>query len=383
MKNQSFTSLQLSQQILTSLRDEGYSIPTPIQARTIPALLQGRDLLGCAQTGTGKTAAFALPLLERLIRGRERPRPRDVRFLVLAPTRELAAQIDSSFAAYGRRVSFSHACIYGGVAKGGQVRALARGVDVLVATPGRLLDLHNERKLRLDHVEVVVLDEADRMLDMGFIHDIRKVVAMLPEKRQTVLFSATMPSSIADLARSIQHDPVRVSVAPEKTTADNVAQSVVFVEKSNKRALLSSLLERTTVARALVFTRTKHGADRLARSLTGNGIPADAIHANKSQNARLRTLDSFRRGSVKVLVATDLASRGIDVDGVTHVFNYELPNEAETYVHRIGRTARAGASGKAVSLCAPEERALLRSIEKLLGGRIPVESTRLEAAAAR
>lgn len=380
MNNSSFSSLNLSQQILSNLRNEGYDEPTPIQTQAIPPLLNSRDLLGCAQTGTGKTAAFALPILERIMATPSRPRPRGVRFLVLAPTRELAAQIDASFAAYGRHVAFSHVCIYGGVSKVGQVRTLSRGVDVLVATPGRLLDLHNERQLFLDSIETVVLDEADRMLDMGFVRDIRKIIALLPQKRQTVLFSATMPASIAELARSIQKDPVRVSVAPEKTTADNVAQSVVFVEKAEKRELLSSLLGHSPVARALVFTRTKHGADRLARSLSGNGIAADAIHANKSQNARLRTLESFRRGAVKVLVATDLASRGIDVDGITHVFNYELPNEAETYVHRIGRTARAGASGKAVSLCAPEERPLLKAIEKLLGGRIPVEPRTRDAA---
>ncbi len=380
MNNFSFSSLNLSRQILSNLRNEGYDEPTPIQSQAIPPLLEGRDLLGCAQTGTGKTAAFALPILERIMATHSRPRPRSVRNLVLAPTRELAAQIDSSFGAYGRGVAFSHVCIYGGVSKAAQIHALSRGTDVLVATPGRLLDLHNEHRLFLDSVETVVLDEADRMLDMGFVRDIRRIVALLPQKRQTLLFSATMPASIAELARSIQKDPVRVSVAPEKTTADNVAQSVMFVEKTEKRALLSSLLRRSPVGRVLVFTRTKHGADRLAKSLTGNGIAADAIHANKSQNARLRTLEGFRRGAVKVLVATDLASRGIDVDGITHVFNYELPNEAETYVHRIGRTARAGASGKAVSLCAPEERNLLKAIEKLVGGRIPVESRSRDAA---
>ncbi len=374
MNNSSFSSLQLSQQILATLLDEGYREPTPIQAQTIPALRAGNDVLGCAQTGTGKTAAFALPILEQLIAAPRRQKAGAVRFLIVAPTRELAAQIDAAFGVYGRRVQFTHTCIYGGVARGAQVHSLSRGVDVLVATPGRLLDLHNTRELYLDAVETVVLDEADRMLDMGFIRDIRKIIALLPADRQTVLFSATMPEAIGELARSIQRDPVRVSVAPEKTTADNVAQSVMFVEKNDKRALLSTLLGRSPVSRALVFTRTKHGADRLARSLSSNGISADAIHANKSQNARTRTLDSFRRGSVKVLVATDLASRGIDVDGITHVFNYELPNEAETYVHRIGRTARAGASGKAVSLCAPEERTLLHAIEKLLGGRIPVEN---------
>ncbi|HUX52528.1 MAG TPA: DEAD/DEAH box helicase [Spirochaetia bacterium] len=366
-----FESLLLATPILNSLRGEGYIEPTAIQRMAIPPLLEGRDLLGCAQTGTGKTAAFALPILQKFHTDPKRLNPKSVRMLVIAPTRELAAQIDASFGTYGRNVRFSRSCVFGGVSKLGQVRALNRGVDVLIATPGRLLDLHGEGSVRLDQVETVVLDEADRMLDMGFIRDIRRIVALLPKQRQTVLFSATMPKEIAELARSIQNHAVQVAIEPEKTTADNVDQKIVFVEKSDKRDVLTTMLHGISVERALVFTRTKHGADRLATSLTANGIMADAIHANKSQNARTRALDSFRKGSVRVLVATDLASRGIDVDGVTHVFNYELPNEAETYVHRIGRTARAGASGIAVSLCAPEERPLLKQIEKLIGRPIP------------
>jgi len=366
-----FESLLLATPILNSLRGEGYVEPTAIQRMAIPPLLEGRDLLGCAQTGTGKTAAFALPILQKIHTDPKRLNSKSVRMLVIAPTRELAAQIDASFGTYGRNVRFGRSCVFGGVSKLSQVRALNRGVDVLIATPGRLLDLHGEGSVRLDQVETVVLDEADRMLDMGFIRDIRRIVALLPKQRQTVLFSATMPKEIAELARSIQNHAVQVAIEPEKTTADNVDQKIVFVEKSDKRDVLTSMLHGISVERALVFTRTKHGADRLATSLTANGIMADAIHANKSQNARTRALDSFRKGSVRVLVATDLASRGIDVDGVTHVFNYELPNEAETYVHRIGRTARAGASGIAVSLCAPEERPLLKQIEKLIGRPIP------------
>lgn len=374
MQEQDFRSLGLIEPLLETLKEEGYAAPTPIQAKTIPTLLKGQDLLGVAQTGTGKTAAFALPILQKLSASPARPEPKNVRVLVVSPTRELAAQIDESFAAYGRRVRFSRACVFGGVGKNPQIKALARGVDVLTATPGRLLDLQGEGVLRLDRVETVVLDEADRMLDMGFIHDVRRIVALLPKKRQTLLFSATMPKDIAALAANILDRPVRVDVEPEKPTVDKVDQSVLHVRKEDKRDLLIHLLQSQDVRRAVVFTRTKHGANRLAASLVAAGISAEAIHANKSQNARVRALAGFKNGEIRVLVATDLAARGIDVEGITHVFNFELPNEPETYVHRIGRTARAGASGTAVSFCDAEERPLLRQIERLLGRSVPVRT---------
>jgi ATP-dependent RNA helicase RhlE len=374
MNDPSFSSLGLAETILSALERQGYETPTPIQSASIPALLAGKDLLGCAQTGTGKTAAFALPIIQRLSAMPVRPQPRGCRALVVAPTRELAAQIDASFAAYGANSRITHTCVFGGVGKGPQVKALNRGVDVLVATPGRLLDLQGESQVRLDGVEIVVLDEADRMLDMGFIRDVRRIIALLPKQRQTLLFSATMPNDISGLANSILRDPVRVTVSPEKPAVELIDQKVAFVEKGEKRTFLAALIHEQGVERAIVFTRTKHGADKLARSLSSSGIPAEAIHANKSQNNRTRTMEGFRAGNLRVLVATDLAARGIDVDGISHVYNYELPEVAETYVHRIGRTARAGASGSAIALCDNEEKPLLRAIEKLLHKSVPVAS---------
>ncbi len=389
MNQPTFSSLGLVEPVLSAVKAEGYEIPTPIQAAAIPALLAGRDLLGCAQTGTGKTAAFALPIIQRLHGSPSRPAPRGCRVLVVAPTRELAAQIDASFAAYGSGSRITRACIFGGVGKSPQVKAVGRGVDVLTATPGRLLDLHAQGQLRLDGVETVVLDEADRMLDMGFIRDVRKIIALLPARRQTLLFSATMPSDIASLASSVLHDPIRVSVTPDRPTVDLIDQSVVYVDKADKRAYLAALIRAQAATRAIVFTRTKHGADRLAKALESSGIATAAIHANKSQNNRTRTLDSFRSGDIRVLVATDLAARGIDVDGISHVYNYELPEVPETYVHRIGRTARAGAQGEAVALCDNEEKPYLRAIEKLLRAPVPLargpafETARISAAADR
>ena len=374
MTDTTFDSLGLIGPLLKTLEEEGYAAPTPIQEKTIPSLLAGRDLLGVAQTGTGKTAAFALPILQYLTAHPSHSEPRSVRVLVVTPTRELAAQIDESFSAYGRHLRVARACVFGGVGKNPQIKALSRGVDVLTATPGRLLDLQGEGYLHLNNVEIVVLDEADRMLDMGFIHDVRRIVALLPKRRQTLLFSATMPKDIAVLAASILDRPIRVDVDPEKPTVDKVTQSVLHVGKDRKRDLLTHLIQSRDVRRAVVFTRTKHGANRLATALGAEGISSEAIHANKSQNARVRALEGFKRGDVRVLVATDLAARGLDVDGITHVFNFELPNEPETYVHRIGRTARAGASGVAISFCDAEERPLLRQIERLLGRPVPVDA---------
>ncbi|HWA77371.1 MAG TPA: DEAD/DEAH box helicase [Polyangiaceae bacterium] len=350
---------------------EGYETPTPIQLQTIPSVLSGRDVLGCAQTGTGKTAAFTLPLLQRLDRSQA---PGSVRALVLSPTRELAAQIGSRVAAYGRHLGLRHTVIYGGVAQRAQERELQRKPEVLVATPGRLLDLMRQGLINLRALEILVLDEADTMLDMGFIHDVRQIVAAVPKQRQTLLFSATMPAPIEALSRSILQDPVRVSVTPQTMTAETVEQAVYFVDKPEKRSLLERVLATAGVERALVFTRTKHGADRVAKQLVRAGIEAAAIHGNKSQNARERALEAFRRGKTNVLVATDIAARGIDVQGVSHVINYDLPNVAESYVHRIGRTGRAGAVGQAISFCDQEERRLLVDIERLIRRRIPVGS---------
>lgn len=372
MNESTFSSLGLREPILSAVASEGYEEPTPIQSASIPALLEGRDLLATAQTGTGKTAAFALPIIQRLLGTTTRANPRSARVLVVAPTRELAAQIDVAFGVYSKGSRISHVAVFGGVGKTPQARAVGRGVDVLVATPGRLLDLHSDGSLRLDAIEVVVLDEADRMLDMGFIHDVRRIIALLPRKRQTMLFSATMPRDIATLAATVLHDPVRVSVTPDKPAVELIDQEVAFVEKGDKRAFLAALIEAQSVIRAIVFTRTKHGADRLAKSLHAGGIAAAAIHANKSQGARTRTMEDFRSGSIRILVATDLAARGIDVDGISHVFNYELPEVAETYIHRIGRTARAGARGKALALCDSEEKPLLKAIEKLIRQAVPV-----------
>ncbi|HAW85970.1 MAG TPA: DEAD/DEAH box helicase [Spirochaetaceae bacterium] len=372
MIDPSFEMLGLSPDCLKALLHEGYAKPTPIQQQSIPSLLEGRDLLGCAQTGTGKTAAFALPIIQRLSADHRKLQPRQVRSLVVAPTRELAAQIDASFAAYGRHSGLSRACVYGGVGKVPQVRALSRGVDVLVATPGRLLDLHHDGALSLAAVEIVVFDEADRMLDMGFIHDVRKIIALLPKQRQTLLFSATMPTEIEGLATGLLNKPVRVSIEPDKPAVESIAQTLYYVEKGAKRELLAHLVEELNVFRAIVFSRTKHGADRIARGLHAAGIQAGVIHANKGQGNRTRTMEAFRGGETRILVATDIAARGIDVDDISHVFNFDLPTEPETYVHRIGRTARAGASGAAISFCDTEEKKLLRQVEHLLGRGIPV-----------
>jgi len=368
-----FAALGLSAKLARAVADEGYETPTPIQQQAIPHVLRGRDLLGCAQTGTGKTAAFVLPLLERLAvlpRGDGR-----IRALILAPTRELAIQIGERAAAYGRLSNLHHAVIYGGVSQRAQERDLRRQPDILIATPGRLLDLLGQRVVRLDGVQILVLDEADRMLDMGFIRDVRRIIALVPKKRQTLLFSATMPGDIAELARDVLIDPTRVAVAPDVVTADRVVQLVHFVSKNDKRAVLERVLRAEGATRTLVFTRTKHGANRLADQLSRGGIQSAAIHGNKSQSARERALDSFRRGTIEVLVATDIAARGIDIDGVTHVVNYELPNVPEQYVHRIGRTGRAGAEGRAISLVAEDERGLLRDVERFIRSRIEVAST--------
>ncbi len=367
-----FADLHLSEPLLRALAEEGYTVPTPIQAGAIPHLLEGRDLLGLAQTGTGKTAAFALPILHRLAQHRVPHTPKCPRVLVLAPTRELASQIDESFVAYGRHMRLSHAVIFGGVGQGRQVEAMRRGVDVLVAAPGRLLDLINQGHVNLSHVEVLVLDEADRMLDMGFVRDIRRLVAMMPKERQTLLFSATMPGAIAELAGGLLRDPARVEVTPPSTTVERIRQAVMFVDDSNKKQAVLMLVQSPKVVRAIVFTLMKHEANKVAEFLCAQGVNAEAIHGNKSQGARERAMAGFKSGAVKVLVATDIAARGIDVDDVSHVFNYDLPNVPESYVHRIGRTARAGRDGWAVSLCDAEQRAWLRDIEKEIGQKLPV-----------
>jgi ATP-dependent RNA helicase RhlE len=355
--------------LVRAVASEGYETPTPIQLQAIPPLLDGRDLLGCAQTGTGKTAAFVLPILHRLA---ERSAKKRIRALVLTPTRELAAQIGERTGAYGRHLGLTHTVIYGGVGQRPQEQALGRRPEIVVATPGRLLDLMAQGFVDLSELEVFVLDEADRMLDMGFIHDVRRVIRALPERRQTLLFSATMPRDIGELARTILHDPVKVAVTPVATTAELVTQSVYFVRRADKRALLESVLRAEGVERTLVFTRTKHGANRVAEQLTRAGIGAAAIHGNKSQGARERALSDFRAGKIPVLVATDIAARGIDVDGISHVVNFDLPNVPESYVHRIGRTGRAGARGSAVSFCDAEERPFLRDIERLIRQKVPV-----------
>jgi ATP-dependent RNA helicase RhlE len=375
-----FSSLELHPALERAVHEAGYATPTPIQAQAIPSLLEGRDLLGCARTGTGKTAAFALPILQHLAAAKRRAPANTVRCLVLVPTRELAAQVAESFRTYGAGLDLSIAQVHGGVGQEPQCRALARGLDVLVACPGRLVDLMGQRRANLSRVEILVLDEADHMLDLGFIPDVRKIVAQIPKRRQTLLFSATMPAPIMGLADSLLVNPVKVYVTPQATTVDAIEQSVHFVENKGKGDLLASLLKDRDVERALVFTRTKRGANRVAERLAKGGIPAEAIHGNKSQNARTRALEAFKRGNPRVLVATDVAARGIDVDGITHVINYELPEVPETYVHRIGRTARAGASGIAISLCASDERAQLTGIEKLMRRRVPVAtSTRAPA----
>jgi ATP-dependent RNA helicase RhlE len=373
-----FEELGLAQPLLRAVAGQGYTDPTPIQTKAIPHVLARRDLLGCAQTGTGKTAAFALPILQVLTQAPAPPADRGnhrrpIRGLVLSPTRELAAQIGDSFTAYGRHTAIRQTVVFGGVGQAPQVRALQRGVDVLVATPGRLLDLANQGHVDLRNVEVFVLDEADRMLDMGFLPDLRRIIARLPGQRQTLFFSATMPPPIEQLAGAILRDPLRIRVTPVRATTELIEQSVCFVPKPQKLPLLAKLLKTTAVTRALVFTRTKHGADRVARHLARYGIRAEAMHGDKSQSARTRTLAGFRSNRPPVLVATDLAARGIDVDAVSHVFNYDLPHEPETYVHRIGRTGRAGATGTAISLCDHEERGYLRAIQRLTGRALAVD----------
>tara|TARA_B100000315_G_scaffold250544_1_gene283552 strand:+ start:9501 stop:10763 length:1263 start_codon:yes stop_codon:yes gene_type:complete len=367
-----FTSLELAQPILRAIKDEGYSTPTPIQGKSIPPMLEGRDLLGVAQTGTGKTAAFALPIINNLAKNGGKLRKFQPRALILAPTRELAGQISDSIRSYSRHMHISSAVVFGGVSIRPQIQTLSRGVHVLVATPGRLLDLMNQGYVNLDSIEVFVLDEADRMLDMGFIPDVKKITAKLPKHRQTALFSATMPQSIQGLADSLLNNPTRVEVAPAATTAEKVEQSVLFVAKDKKRDLLGDLMKNDDIGRVLIFTRTKHGANRVSRHLHESGINADAIHGNKSQNARQKALKGFKTGKLRALVATDIAARGIDVEGVTHVINFDLPNEPESYVHRIGRTARAGATGVAISFCDHEERAYLNDIEKTIRQAVPV-----------
>jgi ATP-dependent RNA helicase RhlE len=372
----SFNEFGLAEPINRALAEEKYVTPTPIQTQTIPIAAQGRDVIGIAQTGTGKTAAFALPILNHLYNKRQRPAQKSCRALVLSPTRELSSQIADSFRAYGRHIRpLEIALAIGGVPINRQVRALARGAEVLVATPGRLLDLVHQRALRLDQIEVLVLDEADRMLDMGFIHDIKKIVAMLPKARQTLFFSATMPQEITRLADAMLRDPARVAVTPQASTVDRIDQRVILTEKASKPALLVEVL-KTDTDRVLVFTRTKHGADKVVRGLQKAGHSAEAIHGNKSQNQRERVLAAFRDGKLRTLIATDIAARGIDVDGVSHVVNYDLPNIPESYVHRIGRTARAGAEGVAISFCDHEEKAYLRDIERLIRMAIPATDRR-------
>ena len=367
-----FQSLGIIEPILIALKEEGYVTPTPVQAQSIPIILQGADLLGCAQTGTGKTAAFAVPILQLLCENKTNEKKRKIRSLIVTPTRELAIQIGESFTAYGRHTSLKHTVIFGGVNQTSQTAALRGGTDIVIATPGRLLDLMNQGFLTLHDVEYFVLDEADRMLDMGFIHDIRKILAVLPKQKQSLFFSATMPPDIVKLAGTILHNPSRVSVTPESPTVEIINQSVYFVDKENKNALLVELLENKEIKTVLVFTRTKHGADKVVKVLMSHHITAEAIHGNKSQNARQRALSNFKDQTTRVLVATDIAARGIDVENMEYVVNYELPNIPETYVHRIGRTGRAGAKGTAYSFCDAEEKAYLRDIEKLIGKKVPV-----------
>ena len=359
-----FDNLNLIGPIRRAVREEKYSNPTPIQMQAIPHLLQGRDLLGCAQTGTGKTAAFALPILQRLAETRKTPGPKGMHALILTPTRELAVQISDSFRIYGRYLNINQTVIYGGVKYNPQIRALSRGLDIVVATPGRLLDLFDQGYVRMDKIDVLVLDEADRMLDMGFLPDIKKIFAAIPAERQSMLFSATLPEEIVKISKRFLRDPVRVSVSPPSSTVEKIDQQVFFVDRANKNALLESVLQDESFYKVLVFARTKHGSNRIVKNLGKSRIKAVALHGNKSQSARLEALKHFRSGKVRVLVATDIASRGLDVEGITHVINFELPNEPESYVHRIGRTARAGALGVAISFCDAEERGLLRNIEK-------------------
>ena len=369
----SFENLKLIEPILRALKTEGYTTPTPIQEQAIPIVLRHQDLLGCAQTGTGKTAAFAIPILQLLYQDRlQHKEQKTIKALILTPTRELAIQIDESFAAYGRHTGLKHLVVFGGVSQNPQTEALRRGVDILVATPGRLLDLMNQRFVHLEHIKMLVLDEADRMLDMGFVHDVKKIIAKVPVKRQTLFFSATMPNEIQNLANTILTNPEKVEVTPVSSTADTIQQELYYVEKNDKRSLLAHILKDKNIKTALVFTRTKHGADKVVKDLVKIGITAEAIHGNKSQNARQRALTNFKNRTTRVLIATDIAARGIDIDDLTHVINYEIPNIPETYVHRIGRTGRAGASGIALTFCDQEELDFLKDIHKLIAKQIPV-----------
>jgi ATP-dependent RNA helicase RhlE len=377
-----FENLNLIEPLTKALKNKGYTEPTPIQHKSIPHLLEGKDVFGCAQTGTGKTAAFALPILQLLHNSRAmRTRP-GIKALILAPTRELALQIDESFAAYGANLGIKHTVIFGGVSQEAQVRMLKKGMDIITATPGRLLDLMSQGYIKLDSVEFFVLDEADRMLDMGFVNDIKKIVAKVPVKRQTVFFSATVPQEIKSLAASMLTNPVEVNAAPVSSAAESVSQSVYYVEKNDKKALLQHVIVSENIDHVLVFTRTKHGADKVVKDLNRSGISAEAIHGNKSQNARQRALKGFKNRSIRVLVATDIASRGIDVDKLSHVINYELPEVAETYIHRIGRTGRAGESGTALSFCTSEEKSYLKDINRLLKKNIDIAQHPYQSAAA-
>jgi ATP-dependent RNA helicase RhlE len=370
----SFNNLQLIAPVLQALSKKGYSTPTPVQEQAIPVILQRRDLLGCAQTGTGKTAAFAIPLLQLMhIEKQNASVPaHGIKTLVLTPTRELAIQIEESFRAYGRNLDLRHHVIFGGVSQHQQVNTLRAGIDILVATPGRLLDLLNQKLLSLANIKYFVLDEADRMLDMGFVHDVKRIIARLPQKKQTLFFSATMPPEIQQLANALLNNPVKIQVTPVSSTADTIGQSIYHVDRQSKTDLLLHLLEDKGIRSVLVFARTKHGSDKITRQLNKSGVTAEAIHGNKSQNARQSALHNFKTGRTRVLVATDIAARGIDIDKLSHVINYELPNVPETYVHRIGRTGRAGANGLAISFCDREEREFLRDIEKLISKAIPV-----------
>ncbi len=370
-----FEQLNLVPQILKALQGEGYEEATPIQAKAIPFILQRRDILGCAQTGTGKTAAFAIPTLQILSKEQHLERgPKKVKCLIVTPTRELAIQIGESFSAYGKHLNVNHTVIFGGVKQYMQTRELKKGVDILIATPGRLLDLMNQGFISLKDIKIFILDEADRMLDMGFIHDIKKIIAKLPQKKQSLFFSATMPPPIVELTKRLLVDPVKISVTPSATTVEKIEQKLYHVEKKKKKSLLMHVLNEKDLKSALVFTRTKHGANKVAKHINAAGIKAEAIHGNKSQNARQLALKNFKAKKTKVLVATDIAARGIDIDELSHVINYEIPNIPETYVHRIGRTARAGASGIALSFCDEEETAFVRDVEKLIKQTIPVIS---------
>ena len=367
-----FKELNLLEPILNALASEGYTHPTPIQEKAIPILLAGRDIMGCAQTGTGKTAAFAIPILQRLTQIPRTSGNRSIRSLIVTPTRELAIQIEDSFKSYGANLPLKHAVVFGGVNQASQVNRLKNGVDILIATPGRLLDLVQQGFINLKSLEIFVLDEADRMLDMGFIHDVKKIIKIIPEKRQTLFFSATMPKEITSLANSILTNPSHVEVSPVSSTAETIQQELYYVDTDQKKELLIHLLAEQKISNALVFSRTKHGADKIVKILSREKINAAAIHGNKSQNARQNALNSFKERTLRVLVATDIAARGIDIDDLEYVFNYDLPNIPETYVHRIGRTGRAGASGKAISFCDTEERAYLKDIQKLIGLTVPV-----------